>query len=694
MSAALVAAPALPRGVAAAVSASGPNVAGTTRSGTDGLVQVTGQRVVLQIGEEGGLVAAAQRRLNEVLPLTHLAVDGIFGPRTRGAVLDFQRRHNFAATGAIDVKMWAVMFKAPVLVMGEASPVGSAGGPAASGGSASLATRATVTDERYPAGARRTSHGTAAAGWAMAQATRASAPGAPGSHVATGAAAGGSQPASETGAAGSSAGAVGPAGGDGSSTGASATGGNGGSAGSAAPGGSSGTTPPSSSGTVPGGSAGGRGIAVVAPSSPSSQPSTYVLANGVALPLPRGYLVNGSVDQGVDYAAPGGTALYAMGDGVIIGEGISGFGPNAPILQITSGPLKGLEVYYGHAGSDNVHVGQRVKAGQQISEVGYGIVGISTGPHLEIGFYPPGPTGAGSRMLGVINGLLGQHPTGRVWGTTSPAPAISGNGRRQSAASGHVVSAAMIRRVPAPTHVALHGGGVAQPGASRPPRTAVAAAQPASITPSPVPAAVPAPPAPATSAVQAAPATDRAQAAPETASAPGASTAPTAAAAPAAPISSPAPATAPTAATEPPAPTSAPAPATAPTAATEPPAPTSAPAPATAPTAAAAPAAPISSPAPAPAPAPAAPISSPASATAPTATTEPPAPTSAPASASAPAPATAATAPTSTTSTSKAISTPSSQPALAAAGDSTATAQGVSPQGPPVAPVPASSAGN
>jgi hypothetical protein len=128
---------------------------------------------------------------------------------------------------------------------------------------------------------------------------------------------------------------------------------------------------------------------------------------GVALPLPRQYLTGGTVDQGVDYAAPGGTPLYAMGSGVIIGEGITGFGPNAPVLQITSGPLAGKSVYYGHAGPDLVPVGAHVVAGQQISIVGYGIVGISTGPHLEIGYYPCGPMGAGAAMLQTIDQLVG-----------------------------------------------------------------------------------------------------------------------------------------------------------------------------------------------------------------------------------------------------------------------------------------------
>jgi murein DD-endopeptidase MepM/ murein hydrolase activator NlpD len=127
---------------------------------------------------------------------------------------------------------------------------------------------------------------------------------------------------------------------------------------------------------------------------------------GAALPLPPQYLHNGTVDQGVDYAAPGGTPLYAMGSGTIIQEGIGGFGPSTPVLQITSGPLAGRTVYYGHAGPDLVPVGAQVVAGQQISSVGNGIVGISTGPHLEIGFLPLGHVGAGQPMLDYINAVL------------------------------------------------------------------------------------------------------------------------------------------------------------------------------------------------------------------------------------------------------------------------------------------------
>jgi murein DD-endopeptidase MepM/ murein hydrolase activator NlpD len=160
--------------------------------------------------------------------------------------------------------------------------------------------------------------------------------------------------------------------------------------------------------------AGGGAPAI--PSSGSAPPpppaSTAPGGSGTALPLPVQYLRGGRLDQGVDYSAPGGTPLYAMGPGVIIREGMSGFGPNAPVLQITGGPLAGRVVYYGHAGADLVPVGTAVAAGQQISVVGSGIVGISSGPHLEIGFYPPGGMGAGVAMLNYINAQVGRSTGG------------------------------------------------------------------------------------------------------------------------------------------------------------------------------------------------------------------------------------------------------------------------------------------
>ena len=111
-----------------------------------------------------------------------------------------------------------------------------------------------------------------------------------------------------------------------------------------------------------------------------------------------------SLDDGVDIAAPGGTPELAVCSGAIVLHGLGGFGPSAPVLHCDS-PLAGHDyVYYGHAGPGNwVPVGTHVRQGQVISEVGSGIVGISTGPHLEIGFAdssgsPIGPSSAGQMM--------------------------------------------------------------------------------------------------------------------------------------------------------------------------------------------------------------------------------------------------------------------------------------------------------
>ncbi len=127
---------------------------------------------------------------------------------------------------------------------------------------------------------------------------------------------------------------------------------------------------------------------------------------GIVFPLPAGAGVgpaSWSDDQGVDISAPGHTPLLAIGSGTIVLHGIGGFGPDAPVLHLDDGRY----VYYGHAGPGNaVAIGTHVGAGQVISEVGAGIVGISTGPHLEIGFADANGTPLGSSTAGTMHSLL------------------------------------------------------------------------------------------------------------------------------------------------------------------------------------------------------------------------------------------------------------------------------------------------
>jgi murein DD-endopeptidase MepM/ murein hydrolase activator NlpD len=82
---------------------------------------------------------------------------------------------------------------------------------------------------------------------------------------------------------------------------------------------------------------------------------------------------------GVDYAAPGGTPVSAVGDGKVIFSGYRGQYGNTVIIS----HFNGYRTYYGHLSkiAKNVKRGSKVTQSQVIGYVG--ATGLATGPHLD-----------------------------------------------------------------------------------------------------------------------------------------------------------------------------------------------------------------------------------------------------------------------------------------------------------------------
>lgn len=87
---------------------------------------------------------------------------------------------------------------------------------------------------------------------------------------------------------------------------------------------------------------------------------------------------------GLDFAAPTGTPIVAVANGVIKETGSAGAYGNRTVETLTDG----TEIYYAHQSEIGVQPGQAVIAGQRIGAVGS--TGNTTGPHVHLEVRPGG----------------------------------------------------------------------------------------------------------------------------------------------------------------------------------------------------------------------------------------------------------------------------------------------------------------
>ncbi|BDP42275.1 peptidase M23 [Deinococcus aetherius] len=110
------------------------------------------------------------------------------------------------------------------------------------------------------------------------------------------------------------------------------------------------------------------------------QPAVNVKAQSSAFGQPRTYVAGGPVlyHYGTDYPAPSGTAVRAVNDGTVV---VAGKYPvRGGLVIIDHGA--GLTSLYFHQSKVTARVGQKVRRGDKIGEVGS--TGLSDGAHLHL----------------------------------------------------------------------------------------------------------------------------------------------------------------------------------------------------------------------------------------------------------------------------------------------------------------------
>ncbi len=102
---------------------------------------------------------------------------------------------------------------------------------------------------------------------------------------------------------------------------------------------------------------------------------------------------------GLDFAAPSGTPIMAVANGVVTSVGYEGAYGNRTIVTLEDG----TEIWYCHQTSSAVSAGDNVVAGQVIGSVGS--TGNSTGPHLHLEVRPGGGDPVDPYAALVVNGV-------------------------------------------------------------------------------------------------------------------------------------------------------------------------------------------------------------------------------------------------------------------------------------------------
>lgn len=171
--------------------------------------------------------------------------------------------------------------------------------------------------------------------------------------------------------------------------------------------GSSGCAPTVSSGT------GGDDASPLTPSGPIGKP-TRDGTTMMTSPFGQRW---GTMHQGVDFAGPIGTPIYAALDGTVVKAGpAQGFGMWIVLDSIVDG--KPVSTVYGHMYPNGVLVkeGQQVKVGDHIADIGN--AGGSTGPHLHFEYWEGGRLQGGTAIDPMSK--LGQAGSPQSSGSDSP----------------------------------------------------------------------------------------------------------------------------------------------------------------------------------------------------------------------------------------------------------------------------------